>query len=245
MSRVDFIRPATARFSLLTELLLLDAVTILAALLEAFAVLVDLWREALATLVDFFGALATFARSLDALATFTGLLSGVPSIFADLTGMASAEATFSPEEPSILVFAVATLTRLSSFAATLVEPLPAVLADATQLTQLFQNLIGNAIKYRTDRAPDIRVAARSDGEFEVFSVSDNGIGIDRQYFDRIFQMFQRLHTMAEYSGTGIGLTICRKIVERHGGRIWVESVPGEGATFLFSMPRVQRERSAA
>jgi PAS domain S-box-containing protein len=121
-----------------------------------------------------------------------------------------------------------------------VTPLPRVRADATQLTQLFQNLIGNAIKYRDQRAPAIRVSARSDGPFEVFSVEDNGIGIEPQYFDRIFQMFQRLHTIKEYSGTGIGLTLCRKIVERHGGKIWVESRPGAGATFLFTMPRVER-----
>ena len=121
-----------------------------------------------------------------------------------------------------------------------VAPLPRVRADETQLTQLFQNLIGNAIKYRNHRKPEIKVSARSDGSFETFSVEDNGIGIEPQYFDRIFQMFQRLHTMKEYSGTGIGLTLCRKIVERHGGRIWVESQPGEGATFLFTLPRVER-----
>ena len=121
-----------------------------------------------------------------------------------------------------------------------VAPLPRVRADESQLTQLFQNLIGNAIKYRNHRKPEIRVSAQSDGTFETFSVEDNGIGIEPQYFDRIFQMFQRLHTMKEYSGTGIGLTLCRKIVERHGGRIWVESQPGEGAKFLFTMPRIER-----
>jgi len=120
-----------------------------------------------------------------------------------------------------------------------VGPLPPVLADATQLTQLFQNLIGNAIKYRDQRKPAIRIAARPDGDVTVFSVEDNGIGIEPQYFERIFQMFQRLHTRKAYSGTGIGLALCRKIVERHGGRIWVESRLGQGSTFLFTMPRVE------
>jgi light-regulated signal transduction histidine kinase (bacteriophytochrome) len=120
-----------------------------------------------------------------------------------------------------------------------VAPLPKVFADATQLTQLFQNLIGNAIKYQDHRRPEIHVASRSDGGFEVFSVQDNGIGIESRYFDRIFHMFQRLHTIKQFSGTGIGLTLCRKIVERHGGRIWVESQPGEGSTFFFTMPRAE------
>lgn len=127
-----------------------------------------------------------------------------------------------------------------SDAAVVVEDLPAVLGDATHLAQLFQNLIGNAIKYRGDRAPEIRVAATAKEADWIFTVKDNGIGIEPQYFERIFQMFQRLHTRKEYSGTGIGLAICRKIVERHGGSIWVESRPGEGSTFLFSIPRAER-----
>lgn len=115
--------------------------------------------------------------------------------------------------------------------------LPRVLADSTQLTQLFQNLIGNALKYRGADRPEVQIEAKpADGSW-VFSVQDNGIGIDSQYFERIFQMFQRLHTRAEYPGTGIGLAICRKIVERHGGKIWVESQPGGGSTFLFTIPQ--------
>lgn len=117
-----------------------------------------------------------------------------------------------------------------------VDSLPVVLADATQLSQLFQNLIGNAIKFRADRPPEIRVSARCENEHCVFSVADNGIGIDTTYFQRIFEIFQRLHTRAQYPGTGIGLAICRTIVEHHGGRLWVESEPGKGSTFFFTVP---------
>ena len=128
----------------------------------------------------------------------------------------------------------------SSNALVSVEPLPTVLGDATQLTQLFQNLVGNAIKYRNERRPEIRVAAKPNGNEWTFSVQDNGIGIEPQYSERIFQMFQRLHTRGEYSGTGIGLAICKKIVENHGGKIWVESQPGHGTTFLFTIPWPER-----
>ena len=120
-----------------------------------------------------------------------------------------------------------------------VDALPSVLADTTQLTHVFHNLIGNALKYRIACGPEIRISAQADGSHWILSVKDNGIGIDPQYFDRIFQMFQRLHTNGEYSGTGIGLAICRKIVERHGGRIWVDSELGRGATFSFTVRRAE------
>lgn len=120
-----------------------------------------------------------------------------------------------------------------------VGTLPEVLGDPSQLTLLFQNLIGNAIKYCQQRRPEIHVDARLQGREWQFSVQDNGIGIEPQYFERIFQMFQRLHSRKEYPGTGIGLAVCKKIVERHGGKIWVESSLGEGATFFFTIPQLE------
>jgi PAS domain S-box-containing protein len=116
------------------------------------------------------------------------------------------------------------------------DPLPAVLADETQLVQLFQNLIGNAIKYQNPGVPRIHISAMKNGGGRwTFSVHDNGLGIDPQYFERIFVMFQRLHKREEFAGTGIGLAICKKIVERHGGEISVQSQPGKGSTFSFAL----------
>jgi PAS domain S-box-containing protein len=114
--------------------------------------------------------------------------------------------------------------------------LPTVMGDPTQLTQLFQNLISNACKFRSQQPLAIHIAAEPHEGAWVFSVRDNGIGIEPQYFERIFGLFQRLHTRVEYAGTGIGLAICKRIVERHGGRIWLESQPQQGSTFYFALP---------
>jgi len=116
------------------------------------------------------------------------------------------------------------------------EPLPTVQGDVVQLTQVFQNLIGNAIKFRGKRPPKIEIGARRNNGEWIFHIKDNGIGIDAKNFERIFVLFQRLHTRQEYPGTGMGLAICKKIIERHGGRIWVESKPGEGTAFFFTIP---------
>ncbi len=116
------------------------------------------------------------------------------------------------------------------------DPLPSLAVDPTQIVQLFQNLLGNAIKFRSERLPKIHVGAQHSQDGWTLSVRDNGIGIERQYFDRIFQIFQRLHTRRQYPGTGIGLAICKRIIERHRGAIWVESESGAGSVFYFTLP---------
>jgi light-regulated signal transduction histidine kinase (bacteriophytochrome) len=115
--------------------------------------------------------------------------------------------------------------------------LPLVQGDPTQLRQLFQNLIANAVKFHGERQPHVRITATASDTLWTFAVRDNGIGIEPQYLERIFVLFQRLHTRADYPGTGIGLAICKKIVQRHGGRIWLESHTGQGTTFFFTLPR--------
>ncbi|MFD1730996.1 ATP-binding protein [Deinococcus malanensis] len=125
-------------------------------------------------------------------------------------------------------------------------PLPAITGDAPQLAQLFQNLISNALKFqRPGVPPEVRVTAISEGEWWRFRIHDNGIGIEPQYSDRIFVMFQRLHGREVYEGTGLGLAICRKIVEAHGGSIGVESIPGKGSTFWFTLPAVGSAEAVA
>ena len=121
-----------------------------------------------------------------------------------------------------------------------VEELPLVLSNLGQLTQLFQNLINNAIKFTEGRDPKIAISARRDGEQWQFCVEDNGIGIEEQYLDRVFGLFQRLHERERYEGSGMGLSIAKRIVERHGGRMWISSTPGIGSKFFFTLPLSRR-----
>jgi light-regulated signal transduction histidine kinase (bacteriophytochrome) len=119
------------------------------------------------------------------------------------------------------------------------DPLPTIIGEPTQLAQVFQNLLANANKFhRAGVKPHIHVSATRRDTYWVLSVKDNGIGIEPEFFDRIFVIFQRLHTRAEFPGTGIGLSICKKVVERHGGKIWIESKPGDGTSFCFTLPAI-------
>ncbi|MFZ5882010.1 MAG: PAS domain S-box protein [Chloroflexota bacterium] len=160
----------------------------------------------------------------------------------DLLAYSRVERRGSPMKPTDAAAALHTALRnleaaiLESGAVITHGGLPTLEADATQLAQVFQNLVGNAIKFRGEAPPQIHVEARDLGEAWQFSIRDNGIGIEPQYFERVFLVFQRLHTRRVYPGTGIGLSICKKIIERHGGRIWIESTPGQGATFHFTIP---------
>ena len=156
--------------------------------------------------------------------------------------VSSRGAEFSPTDAdAVLDRALAHLKLAIENANALVtrDRLPVIPADQSQLEHVFLNLIGNAIKFRGTERPTVHVgAAPQDGDW-LFSVRDNGIGIESQYFDRIFVIFQRLHGREQYPGTGIGLAITKRIVERHGGRIWVESEPGRGSTFFFTLPSVR------
>jgi light-regulated signal transduction histidine kinase (bacteriophytochrome) len=154
--------------------------------------------------------------------------------------------TLVPVQAGILVStALAHLKGVIAEAQAVVEvkgPLPVVEADAAQLGSLFQNLIGNALKYRRDDArPEVVVGCEDRGDRWEFFVQDNGIGIDQQYHRQIFDLFKRLHPRDRYPGSGIGLAICQRVVERHGGRIWVESQAGKGSTFWFSLPKRRPE----
>jgi PAS domain S-box-containing protein len=147
----------------------------------------------------------------------------------------------------VLRLALANLRKAIEESGALVthDPLPAILADEMQLVQLFQNLIGNAIKYKNPGVPKVHIGAARTGTHKwMFSVQDNGLGIDSQHFERIFGMFQRLHRREEYAGTGIGLAICKKIAERHGGAISVESELGKGSIFRFALSEGQKVSSA-
>jgi len=120
------------------------------------------------------------------------------------------------------------------------DPLPLVYGDGGQLTQVFQNLIDNAIKFAREPSPTVYITAEIEGGECLCSVKDNGIGIASEFLNKLFLLFQRLHTRKEYPGTGIGLAICKRIIERHGGKIWVQSNPNKGSTFYFTIPTTQR-----
>jgi len=159
-----------------------------------------------------------------------------------LSRIGTAEAQFANVKPAeLLQMALDDLSLAieESQAEVIVEDLPAVSANPTLLTQLFENLIGNAIKYRSDeRNSKIIIRAKEQGRMVQFSVKDNGIGMEDRFFEKVFGVFQRLHGQTDkYKGTGIGLSLCKKVVERHGGKIWVNSTIGKGSTFYFTMPK--------
>jgi len=151
---------------------------------------------------------------------------------------------FSPTDMDAVVEAARANLRVAieeSGAEVSADSLPTVMGDQSQLVQLFQNLISNAIKFHGGETPRVHVGAERRGGDWIFSVRDNGIGIEEQYLERIFVIFQRLHARKEYSGTGIGLAVCKKIVERHGGKIRVESEPGKGSTFYFTLRAAEKK----
>src|SRR5271170_2751325 len=158
-----------------------------------------------------------------------------------LASSAAQEPTEDVEADLVLDKALANLetARIESVAVITRTPLPRIRMHEFQLEQVFQNLVANAIRYRGSEPPSIHLAAEKRGTEWLFSVRDNGIGIDPQYKEQIFEIFKRLHSSSEYPGTGMGLAICQRIVERAGGRIWVESELGRGSTFFFTVPRTK------
>ena len=164
------------------------------------------------------------------------------TLIRDLLKYSRVNAKGNPPEPTdvnaALDVALANLTTILSERDVVItrDPLPTILADSTQLTQVFQNLIATGVKFCIAQRPKIHIGAECKKGCWIFSVRDNGIGIEPQYYERIFILFQRLHTRLEYTGTGIGLAICKRIVERHNGRIWLESKLGKGSTFFFTLP---------
>ncbi len=163
--------------------------------------------------------------------------------------LAFARATRGPEEPELVDTERAVARALRALRVAIEEngavithdALPAVEGHLSAWQQVFQNLVGNAIKFRAEQPPHIHISTRQEGTEWLFSVRDNGIGVDFAHRDRIFGLFQRLHGRSRYEGSGVGLALCKKIIEARGGRIWVESVPGEGATFWFTVPARGRE----
>lgn len=175
------------------------------------------------------------AYAVDGATRMQGMIQGL----LDYSRLGAREGEFAPADCELILAQTraALMMTIDELGATLThDPLPTVVADASRLGQVFQNLIGNALRFRGVEPPRVHVRAeRGTGEWR-FTVRDNGIGIAPPDFDRIFQVFRRLHGRAEYPGTGIGLAICKKVVEGHGGRIWVESEPGQGTTFSFTIP---------
>jgi light-regulated signal transduction histidine kinase (bacteriophytochrome) len=184
------------------------------------------------------------ARGADFLRLVGSSALRMDNLLADL--LAYTEASSIPDELPPPVHAREALdAALGNLAAAIQEAQAQIIADdlppvrmrASHLQQVFQNIVGNALKYRNKSCPPcISVASRRIGEFWLFTIADNGIGIAPEYREKIFRIFQRLHTNGQYSGTGMGLAICQRIVERYRGRIWVESEPGQGSTFLFTIP---------
>ncbi len=157
----------------------------------------------------------------------------------DYSRMETGKKTFKPVDFSQAVEEVLVSLKVAmveSGAIVTYDRLPTIVADKVQMNSLFQNLIDNAIKFHNNETPKVHISAERKGDEWIFSVQDNGIGIEPEFTDKIFDVFKRLHTREEYPGTGIGLAICKKIVEHHGGRIWFESEPGKGSTFYFTIP---------